>query len=509
MKLISKLILIYIKLNFYRLKSDINYSDLNFKRIEFTNFRQIKTFIFKKKFFNIKDVNVYNFDYLNFTNNLGGKLGLSLSMKSIFEWFKVYKNKLDQSWGKDLPSKRLINLIYNYEFIKSSAIDSEIKNLNKVIYFHMMRILFEFKYKKFNQISSYELKAYVLSLFILKKDNIKNLYFYEKIINSQIDRLGVHKSYNILEHSKFINNLNELKNIFLYFDESVPQVIDKSILLMSSILIQYFHKDGSIPLFNGANNNYTKLIYDNINKEEFLKLRDFSNSKNGIAFYNDRYKKIFFDVVQPSRDSFNNLSAGTLSMEISSDGEKIITNCGASENKGANPEFLRYSAAHSTIIIQNTNISEIKQDNPHIKYPQKVSFNYEENENETIFEGSHNGYSEKFNKVIKRKLEITKRELKISGEDSIISTKKINKKTIYHIRFHLMPNISFNITNNKKGVIIKTKSNKIWLFKTSSELRIEDSILVDNNITQQIKQIVIRGVALKNKQVEKWSLKRI
>ena len=65
----------------------------------------------------------------------------------------------------------------------------------------------------------------------------------------------------------------------------------------------------------------------------------------------------------------SNLSAGTLSLELSGFGEKIFTNCGASENFGKNPEYLRYSAAHSTIILQNTNISEIKEDNPHIKFP--------------------------------------------------------------------------------------------------------------------------------------------
>ena len=63
----------------------------------------------------------------------------------------------------------------------------------------------------------------------------------------------------------------------------------------------------------------------------------------------------------------SNLSAGTLSIEISGFGEKIFTNCGASESFGKNPEYLRYSAAHSTIILQNTNISEIKEGNPHIK----------------------------------------------------------------------------------------------------------------------------------------------
>ena len=102
----------------------------------------------------------------------------------------------------------------------------------------------------------------------------------------------------------------------------------------------------------------------------------------------------------------SNLSAGTLSFELSGFGEKIFTNCGASESSGKNPEYLRYSAAHSTIILQNTNISEIKEGNPHIKFPQSVVFRKETNSIKEIFEGSHNGYLKKFNKIIKRKLVI-------------------------------------------------------------------------------------------------------
>ena len=41
----------------------------------------------------------------------------------------------------------------------------------------------------------------------------------------------------------------------------------------------------------------------------------------------------------------SNLSAGTLSIEISGFNEKIFTNCGASESFGKNPEYLKYSAA--------------------------------------------------------------------------------------------------------------------------------------------------------------------
>ena len=53
------------------------------------------------------------------------------------------------------------------------------------------------------------------------------------------------------------------------------------------------------------------------------------------------------------------------------------------------------------------------------------------------------------------------------GEDSIISLKAKDEKIVYHIRFHLMPGINTNVTNNKKNIILKTKKNNIWLFKSN------------------------------------------
>ncbi len=510
MKLFKRFLFINLYLFIFKNNKNINLNDLNFKKLDFSNYKQIKSFIFKDKFYNLKNKYVQNFDFLNFSQNLGGKIGIGLSKNSIFSWFKINKKKINYPWINDLSSKRLINLVYNYEFISSSCSSSENYLLKKIIFFHINRVLYEFKNKNENEISSDEIKASILSYFILGKINNKIIIYAEKLISNQIDNLGVHKSYNILEHAKFINNLNELKSIFLYFNYKIPEKINSSLLSMKSILNQYFHVDSTLPLFNGSNNNYTKIIYESLNKEEYLKSRNFNNSNNGIAFYSDKYKKIFFDVVQPNKDGISRfLSAGTLSFEFSSGNEKIITNCGASESAGSNPEFLRYSAAHSTIVLQNTNVSEIKESNPLVKFPQMVSFESNSNEKYIVFEGSHNGYKNKFNQIVKRRLHISKLENKLFGEDSIISLKKNKNRIFYHIRFHLMYGMSFNFTNNKKNIILKTKNNNMWLFKSDSELLIDDSIHVDNNNTQYTKQIVIKGIINNTKHIKKWSIEKI
>ncbi len=507
--LFKKLIFIYIIFNF-KLNKHFSYNNLNFRKIDYTNYNQVKSFIFKKNFYKNNNKNIHNFDFLNFSKKLGGKIGINISKLSIFGWFKINKYKLGFPWSEDLTSKRLINLLYNYEYINSSSNAKDKKKLDSIIYFHIQRVLFDFNNKKISQITSFDIIGYLLSCYIIKRINSKNIEYSKFIVNNQIDKLGMHKSYNVLEHSKFINNLIEIKTIFLFFENKDANIFDELIMKMTSILNEYFHKDGSIPLFNGSNNIYTKEIYNSLNKESFLKKRIFLNVDNGIAFYSDKNKKVFFDVVQPNRDMISsNLSAGTLSIELSGFGEKIFTNCGASENFGKNPEYLRYSAAHSTIILQNTNISEIKEGNPHIKFPQSVVFRREANTEEEIFEGSHNGYLKKFKKIIKRKLIINKNLDKLEGEDNLISYKETNKRLVYHIRFHLADGIVFNFTNNKKNIILKTKLNNIWLFKSDMELIVEDSIIVDNNSTKPTKQIVLKGILSDKKIIRKWSLQKI
>ena len=293
--IIRKIIFIHIICKFKSFKN-LSFSGLDFRKNDFTNYKLIKSYIFKENFYALENRNIHSFDFLNFSNKLGGKIGINLSKDSIFGWFIKYKNKLNFPWSSELSSKRLINLLYNYEYINSSSNLKDKKKLDLIIFFHIQRILFDFNQNKISEISSFDLKAYLLSSIIINKVNSKKINYIKFVADKQIDKIGMHKSYNLLEHSKFINNLNEIKNILLFFKVKESNLFDELILKMTSILNQYFHNDASLPLFNGSNNIYTKTIINSLNKDTYLIKREFTNINNGIAFYGDRYKKIFFDM---------------------------------------------------------------------------------------------------------------------------------------------------------------------------------------------------------------------
>ena len=62
----KKIIFIFVFLKF-RSSKKISYLDLNFRKIDFTNYKLIKGFIFKKDFYKNKNKNIHNFDFLNFS----------------------------------------------------------------------------------------------------------------------------------------------------------------------------------------------------------------------------------------------------------------------------------------------------------------------------------------------------------------------------------------------------------------------------------------------------------
>ncbi len=502
--------LIFLRLDLKKNKYQ-NFKDLNFRNNDFINYKIVKNYALRENFIHNSSItDIHTFNFLLFYQKLGGKRGIELSKKNIFLWFKKYKYHKNFPWNNDYSSKRFINIIYNYDFISSISNKKEIKLINNIINFHIKRINFELKRKKIEVVSSYEILSLVLIEYLKNNINSNTTSKIRDVINLHTDENSMHKSYNILEHAKFLNNIIEIKNIFLFVDFTIPQFINNTILAMTSLLKTYKHEDLTLPLFNGCNNNHNKAVQSIYEKEEFLKTKILTNINNGIVIYKDTNKTLFFDVIKPTKSELHkDLNSGTLAIEISSNNEKIITNCGGSESTGKNPGYLKYSAAHSTIIINNTNISEIKEREINKFFPKEVLFESKDEDQQTILSGTHNGYLKNYRKICKRELFINKKKDLFIGEDTIISAKSKIDKTVYHIRFHLMPEISTTVTESKKNIIIRTKKNNIWMFKSNKEIMIEKSIFVKNDMAVETSQIVISGItsSLKNKII--WSLEKV
>ena len=506
---IKQIILLYLVIFSGKLK--LKYlSNLNFRILDFNNYSKNKNLIFKKDFFKMeKNPIIYNYDFISLCNEIGGKRGIELAKIGVIGWYEINRFKPKLVWDTEQIANRILNLVYNFDFINSISTKSEEDKLKKILKVNINAFnRFSFS-KNINRYNLNELKVFILIKYILGEQivNINNKF--EIILANQVDSFSVHKSYNFFEHAKFINNINEIILMLLNFKYEVPDIFNLTKIKMEAVLAQYFHKDGTVALFNGTSNTNLEKIKLGLKNKQNLRKISFANNSSGIFYLEDKDKKIFIDAVQPTNLSTSKeLSAGTLSIEFSANKEKIITNCGALEKSKGNAAYLRYSAAHSTIILENTNISEIRDNQPHIKYPQMVSFKRNQAGQKHEIEVSHNGYIKNFKKIVKRKIYFEEGKNHLNGEDSIISSTSKNKEIIYHIRFHIMPNINITQTNSRKNIILKTKSNIIWVFESNKDLTVEESVYIDQNNAKETKQIVIKGITKKSREKIQWSISK-
>ena len=279
---------------------------------------------------------------------------------------------------------------------------------------------------------------------------------------------------------------------------------------MNRALKSFIHKDGSLAYFNGSNNYYKKNIRIILSNNEGVKSKNLTNKINSLLVFENKNLKIIFDAVNPRGKSSNyNLHSSTLAFEFSADNEKIITNCGALNIKNSKkPDYLRYSAAHSTIILDNTNISEIHGKNSFKRTPSLIKSQKNEEENSISWSASHDGYSKNFKKIIRRNILIDKFKTNITGRDEIISLGIKKKKLLFNSRFHLTPICKALLTRGKMSAIIKTDKSS-YLLKSDHKLEIEESIYINtHNKIEKTSQIVISGFANTSKKTINWSISK-
>ena len=94
--------------------------NLNFRKVDFTNYKKLKMVIFKNNFIqNDKELSIFNFDFLNYCLRIGGKKGIEIGKINIINWQNSNWLKINKLWESEIIAKRIINLIYNFEYFNS------------------------------------------------------------------------------------------------------------------------------------------------------------------------------------------------------------------------------------------------------------------------------------------------------------------------------------------------------------------------------------------------------
>jgi uncharacterized heparinase superfamily protein len=195
-------------------------------------------------------------------------------------------------------------------------------------------------------------------------------------------------------------------------------------------------------------------------------------------------------------------SASTLAFELSDGPQRLVVNCGG---PGPLPtalsdelvEALRTTAAHSTLVLADTNSTSILADGSLGKGVEDVTIDRSEDNDASRLEASHDGYVRAFGLVHKRSVMLGNDGKELRGAEQLIAKgrKKIRESAAYAVRFHLAPEVEATATADGMGAILRSKGAPPWNFRCrGGMLTTEESLWIDGRgQPQPTTQLVIVG----------------
>jgi uncharacterized heparinase superfamily protein len=194
--------------------------------------------------------------------------------------------------------------------------------------------------------------------------------------------------------------------------------------------------------------------------------------------------------------------ASTLAMEMADGPQRLVVNCGGpgpvpTDLSNELVEALRTTAAHSTLVLADTNSTNILADGSLGRGVEDVAIDRSEDNDASRLEAGHDGYVRAFGLIHKRSLMLGNDGKEVRGADQLIpkGRKKIREGVPYAVRFHLAPGVEVTITADGMGAILRSRGAPPWNFRCrGGNLTAEESLWIDGHgQPQRTTQLVIVG----------------
>ncbi|MGI4878796.1 MAG: heparinase II/III family protein [Janthinobacterium lividum] len=199
--------------------------------------------------------------------------------------------------------------------------------------------------------------------------------------------------------------------------------------------------------------------------------------------------------------------AGTLAFELSDGPQRLVVNCGAGIGlaKPLSPELaaaLRTTAAHSTLVLGDSNSTRIRPDGALGKGVEEVVANRQESEEGVWLDLAHDGYVRRFGVRHRRRLFLSADGGDLRGEDLLetVPGRRVRRRGAgagFDVRFHLGPGVEVVPTADGQGALLRLADGIVWQVRVrGGGLALDDSVWIDHDgVARTTRQLVVSGVA--------------
>ena len=339
----------------------------------------------------------------------------------------------------------------------------------------------------------------------------------ERASERQIRPDGGHISRDPLTQAVVLRDLVDVRSALLAADQDIPAFLLAAIDRASPFLRMLRHNDGGLALFNGSGEGEDWLIDMLLSQADARGRAPARAPHSGFERMVANRTVVLLDTGAPPQAGLDTAAhAGTLSMEISIGKERVITNCGARPgNRDPWASVQRSTAAHSTLVIDDTNSSEILPDGTFGRRPENVGTQREEDEGNNWVSAHHDGYVPVFGLTHERRVYLAADGDDIRGEDALTRAGGTPPRAArgFALRFHLHPGVQASLVQNGSAVLLRMPSGTGWrLIAEGGTLSLAESIYLGTpNEVRRTEQVVVSGTLDNDTTAArvKWALKKV
>ncbi|MFC0480750.1 heparinase II/III family protein [Gellertiella hungarica] len=323
-------------------------------------------------------------------------------------------------------------------------------------------------------------------------------------IEAQILADGGHVSRNPRAALDLLLDLLPLRQTYMNLGHDMPQRLISGIDRMYPALRFFRHQGGDLALFNGAtatlaNELMAVLRYDETSGQTFKALPHMGYQRMASG----QTVVIVDSGMAQDLETSRTAHAGTLSFEMSAGKNRFIVNAGSPRFAGNHyRQMARASAAHSTVILNETSSSRLSQSSylgpVMAEGPKHVTVRREESaEGEDRLDMSHDGYAGLFGLVHHRHLRLSQGGTRLGGRDFFTrpggETPGAGETATAIARFHVHPAIDL-IQAGRDSVLLKAPDGESWLFSVDGHEAVisEDIFFADASGIRASEQIEVR-----------------
>ena len=302
-----------------------------------------------------------------------------------------------------------------------------------------------------------------------------------------------------------LQDLTEIRALLQASQTQPPAALATAIERMAPALRALRHGDGGLVLFNGAKEASPVLIDLVLTQAGRGGRAPAGLPDGGFHRLQAGRSVLVIDGGAPPPAGIDRLAhAGTLSLEFSVGRERVVVNCGGMPaSVGAWSDAARATAAHSTLVIADTNSSELKPGGLG-RRPEVVDVQRQEANGAHRLEATHDGYRRRLGAVHRRCLYMAESGEDVRGEDAVEAPEPLP----YVVRFHLHPLVVPSLQQDGETVVLRLASGATWRFRAvGAAVSLEESVYLGGETPRGSQQIVLTG-AKDGAQVVKWALNK-